>query len=67
MKRDKLLLVGNALISIAIVALILYLVDFREVLEILKDINLFLLFLSIVFLFLMDLVMTLRVSIRTRR
>lgn len=63
MKRDKLLLVGNAIISIAIVALILYLVGFGDVLDILKDINLFLLFLSIVFLFFMDLVMALRIDI----
>lgn len=63
MKRDKLLLIGNALISLAIVALILYLVDFGEVISILKDIDILLLLLSIIFLFLMDLVMALRIDI----
>ena len=63
MKRDKLMLLVNGLVSIIIVAAIVYLVGFEQMIDELRNIDLFMLFLSILFLFFLDLVMSLRIDV----
>ncbi len=63
MKRNKLILIVNTLISLAIVTVIVYLVGFQQMIDELKHIDLFYLFLSILFLFFMDIVMSYRIGI----
>ncbi|NYZ77688.1 flippase-like domain-containing protein [Candidatus Micrarchaeota archaeon] len=61
--KKKLMLILNAIISIAIVAVILHVVGLEQVIEDIKGINLFFLLVSIFFLFLMDLALTYRIVI----
>ena len=63
MKRDKLILIVNAVISIIIVAIIICLVGFQQIVDELKHIDLSMLFLSILFLFFLDLTMSLRIDV----
>ncbi len=53
----------NAVISIVIVAAIIYLVGFQQMVDEIRNIDLFMLFLSILFLFFLDLTMSLRIDV----
>jgi len=61
--KKKILTAANIIVSIALVALLLYFVGFEDILEGISGINLFLLFLSIVFAFLVDLIMSYRIKV----
>ncbi|MFH1685741.1 MAG: lysylphosphatidylglycerol synthase transmembrane domain-containing protein [Candidatus Micrarchaeota archaeon] len=62
----RILIVINAVVSLLLVALILHLVGFENVISELSKINLWFLFLSIASLFAMDLVMSYRIQILLR-
>lgn len=64
--KKKLLLIVNTIISIALVAVIIYFVGLGQMLDALANINLFLLFISISFLFLMDVALAYRIDILLR-
>lgn len=57
------MLIVNAVISIAIVALIVYFVGLEQMINEIKNIDLLMLFLSMFFLFLMDIAMSYRIDI----
>jgi len=61
--KKKIITAANIIVSIALVGLLLYFVGFQHVLQGLSEINLFLLFLSIFFTFLVDLIMSYRIKI----
>ncbi len=66
MKKDRLMLIINAAISIVIVAAIIYFVGLEQMLSEIANINLFYLFLSMFFLLLMDLAMSYRIDFLLR-
>jgi uncharacterized protein (TIRG00374 family) len=62
MKRNDILLLVNGIISLALIAIILNYVGLSDFIKTLGSVNLFMLFLGMVFLLIMDLVMSYRIK-----